>query len=98
DAAAILNVGKRSVERARVVVETGILELVDAVEQGRVSVSEAAKMAKKGLSHAKKVLKRAGKIAKPSAKRLNLKSAEKEIRKEEIAKAAASAKAEPTRR
>jgi hypothetical protein len=39
DAANMLNVGKRSVERAREVLDEGTPELVQAVEAGRVSVS-----------------------------------------------------------
>jgi hypothetical protein len=42
----MLNVGKRSVERAREVVDHGVPDLVDAVEQGEVTVSAAAEFAK----------------------------------------------------
>ena len=42
DAAEMLNVGKRSVERAKEVRDDGVPELQEAVEQGRVSVSAAA--------------------------------------------------------
>lgn len=46
DAAAdLLNVGRRSVQRAREVIEHGAPELVQAVEAGRVSVSAAATLA-----------------------------------------------------
>jgi len=45
DAADALNVGKRSVERAREVSEDGIPELIAAVESGEVSVSAAAEVA-----------------------------------------------------
>lgn len=45
EAATILNVGKRSVERAREVLNEGAPELVRAVEAGRVSVSAAADVA-----------------------------------------------------
>ena len=41
-AAELLNVGKRSVERAREVLDEGTPELVAAVEQGRVSISAAS--------------------------------------------------------
>jgi hypothetical protein len=42
-AAALLNVGKRSVERAREVLDEGAPELIEAVERGRVSVSAAGR-------------------------------------------------------
>jgi hypothetical protein len=42
DAAELLNVGKRSIERARAVLEHGQPELQRAVDEGRVSVSAAA--------------------------------------------------------
>lgn len=45
DAAAMLNVGKRSVERAGIVVDDGVPDLVRAVEQGRVAVSAASELA-----------------------------------------------------
>ena len=44
-AAELLNVGKRSVERAAAVRDRGVPELVHAVEQGRVAVSVAADIA-----------------------------------------------------
>jgi hypothetical protein len=46
-AAELLNVGKRTVERAAEVHEHGAQELINAVEQGRVSVSAAADVASK---------------------------------------------------
>ena len=45
DAAELLNVGKRSVERAREVLDEGAPELVSAVERGVASVSTAADVA-----------------------------------------------------
>jgi hypothetical protein len=45
-AAAMLNVGERSVERAKSVQRDGVPDLVNAVEQGEVSVSAAAQFAK----------------------------------------------------
>lgn len=41
EAARLLNVGKRSVERARDVLEEGTPELIAAVERGSISVSPA---------------------------------------------------------
>jgi N6-adenosine-specific RNA methylase IME4 len=45
EAAGLLNVGKRSVERAHVVQEEGSEELISAVERGEVAVSTAADIA-----------------------------------------------------
>src|SRR5271169_3454015 len=45
-AAAALNVSKRSVQSARVVLDHGTPELIKAVEQGRLPVSTAARTAK----------------------------------------------------
>ena len=45
DAAQMLNVGTRTIERARTVRDHGAPELIDVVEQGRVSVSAAADVA-----------------------------------------------------
>lgn len=45
DAAAMLNVGKRSVEHAREVIDEGAPELIEAVEQGTIAVSAAAEIA-----------------------------------------------------
>jgi protein gp37/ParB-like chromosome segregation protein Spo0J len=46
ESAAKLNVGITSVKRAREVIETGIPALVNAVETGKIAVSEAAAIAK----------------------------------------------------
>ncbi len=46
EAASMLDVGKRSVERARYVKEHGVPDLVTAVEQGAVKVAPAAEFAK----------------------------------------------------
>jgi N6-adenosine-specific RNA methylase IME4 len=45
-AAALLNVGRASVERARVVVREGVAELGKAVERGEIAVSAAAEIAR----------------------------------------------------
>lgn len=46
EAGDLLNVGRRSVQRAREIIDHGSDELVDAVESGDVSVSAAAEIAK----------------------------------------------------
>jgi ParB-like chromosome segregation protein Spo0J len=46
-AAKLLNVGRASVERARIVLNSGCSELVEAVKSGTSSVSAATKMVKK---------------------------------------------------
>jgi hypothetical protein len=46
EAAEMLNVGKRTVERARVVQETAAPEIVALVEQGKLAVSVAAAVAR----------------------------------------------------
>jgi hypothetical protein len=46
DAAALLNVGERSVRSAGVVLDKGAPDLIKAVEQGEISVSAAAEFAK----------------------------------------------------
>ena len=42
----LLNVGKSSVERARVVLNAGTPELIEAVEQGAINVSQGVKVAR----------------------------------------------------
>jgi hypothetical protein len=49
EAARSLNVGRGSVETAKVVQRDGAPELVHAVESGKVSVSAAAVIAKRGI-------------------------------------------------
>jgi N6-adenosine-specific RNA methylase IME4 len=58
DAAMLLNVGKRSVERAAEVRESGAPELVRAVERGDVSVSAAADVATMPLDEQREVVAR----------------------------------------
>ncbi len=45
EAADLLNVSRSAVQRARIVLEDGPPELVEAVEQGKIAVSAAAKIA-----------------------------------------------------
>jgi ParB-like chromosome segregation protein Spo0J len=52
DAAKMLNVGKRSVERAHKVMQEGTQELIKSVKQGEISVSAAVE----SLAHTKDVL------------------------------------------
>jgi hypothetical protein len=47
-ASALLNVGRASVERAKVVLAKGDLSAIEAVEQGQISVTDAAKAPDKG--------------------------------------------------
>lgn len=56
EAATLLNVGKRSVERARDVVAHGIPELVTAVDRGEVPVSTAASLARLSTDTQREVL------------------------------------------
>ena len=58
EAAAMLNVGRRSVQSARVVLEHGTPELAKAVDDGRLAVSEAAKVAKKDADTQKAVVQK----------------------------------------
>jgi hypothetical protein len=62
-AAELLNVGKRSVERAAIVRETGSPELVRAVEQGVVSVTAAADVASMSREAQRELLARCDKRA-----------------------------------
>jgi hypothetical protein len=55
-AAELLNVGKRSVERAAEVRDRGAPELVHAVEQGGVSVSAAAVIAGQSIEEQRQIL------------------------------------------
>jgi N6-adenosine-specific RNA methylase IME4 len=58
EAAELLNVGKRSVERAREVRESGAPELTAAVERGEVAVSTAAVIAREPVEVQREVLAR----------------------------------------
>ena len=63
-AAKLLNVGRGSIDRARVVLKSGEPELIKAVETGEIPVSKAAEQVKSGKA------KRKTKASKPSAKTL----------------------------
>src|SRR5262245_17601140 len=57
-AAELLNIGKRSVERAREVREHGAPELVQAVERGKLSVSAAADIASQPIDEQREIVAR----------------------------------------
>jgi N6-adenosine-specific RNA methylase IME4 len=61
DAAAMLNVGERSVERAKTVQREAVPEIVTAVEQGHLAVSLAARAAKMSAEDQVEVAARAAK-------------------------------------
>jgi hypothetical protein len=56
----MLNVGERSVRRAREVIERGDPELVSSVERGEVAVSAAAEFAKQPVEEQRKQIAEAG--------------------------------------
>lgn len=60
EAAALLNVGKSSVERTRVVLDTSSKELIEVVDEGLVAVSQAVKMAKAPVKTQRKIVRRSG--------------------------------------
>lgn len=70
EAASMLNVGKRSVERAREVLEDGAPELVATVEQGRVSVSAAADVATLPMAEQSQIVARGEREILDAAKRI----------------------------
>jgi N6-adenosine-specific RNA methylase IME4 len=75
--AALLNVGKRSVERAADVREHGAPELVQAVERGNVSVSAAATIADQSIEEQRKILALVEpKLIVKAAQEINAKKAE----------------------
>ena len=54
----VLNVGKRTVERARMVLDTGTRELIEAVEQGAINVSQGVKVARAPKNTQRRIVKR----------------------------------------
>jgi hypothetical protein len=70
DAADLLNVGKRSVERARTVLEHGTPELVAAVEHGDVAVSTAAEVATQPIDEQQEIVARGDKEILAAANRI----------------------------
>jgi ParB-like chromosome segregation protein Spo0J len=76
EAAQILNVGKRSVERARDVLDQGEETLVKAVEQGKVSVSAAADVATLPRQEQAEIVAKGEKEILEAAKRIRLQKAE----------------------
>ena len=78
EAADLLNVARRSVQRARVVLDTGEPQLVEAVEQGQIAVSQAVKVAKAPAKTQRKVVTKVKAGVKPTG-------AMRQVRAEEIA-------------
>ena len=88
EAATILNVGKRSVERAREVLNEGTPELVRAVEAGRVSVSAAADVATLPKVEQTEIVAKGEREILEAAKRIRLHKAE--VRRAEMQAIAAT--------
>jgi N6-adenosine-specific RNA methylase IME4 len=82
-AAEILNVGKRSLERAKTVIDEGAPELVEAVEHGRVSVSAASDLATLPKQQQTEIVARGEKEILEAAKQIRAERAE--VRKAELA-------------
>jgi N6-adenosine-specific RNA methylase IME4/ParB-like chromosome segregation protein Spo0J len=80
-AAELLNVGKRSVERAQEVLDHGAPELLHAVERGEVSVSAAATVASLPHEEQRELVARGEKEILAAAKAINAKRAEQRTTK-----------------
>jgi N6-adenosine-specific RNA methylase IME4 len=75
-AAELLNVGKRSVERAHEVQDHGVLELRQAVERGEVSVSAAADIATQPIDEQREIVARGEKEILDAARKIRAARAE----------------------
>jgi len=87
-ASGLLNVGERTVARAREVREHGVPELVEAVERGTVSVAAAADIASQPLEEQHQIVARGEREILEAAKAIRAKNME-ERRSERIARLAA---------
>src|SRR5262245_1657466 len=76
EAADLLNVGKRSVERAADVRDHGTPELVQAVERGEVSVSAAADVATQPIDEQREIVARGEREILKAARRIRVKRGE----------------------
>lgn len=81
EAADLLNIARRSVQRARVVLDDGTPELIAAVEQGHIAVSQAAKVALKPAPTQDKVVKRVMDGVRPTEATRQVRAAEIEERR-----------------
>lgn len=91
EAAQLLNVGKRSVERAREVLDHGSGELIAAVESGRVSVSAAADVAELPMPVQSDIVARGEREILQAAKRIREQRVEENRERRAAEKAAAVA-------
>jgi ParB-like chromosome segregation protein Spo0J len=84
EAAEMLNVGRMSVQRARVVLEHGTPELAKAVDDGRLAVSEAAKVAREDADTQRAVVQKVTEQSDlPAGRRVSGAKAVKEIKAEQ---------------
>ena len=90
-AADMLNVGRRSVQRAREVLDRGAPELVSAVERGQVSVSAAADVAELPKDEQREIVARGNEQILEAAKQIRKQRVEANREKRAAEKAAALA-------